>query len=80
MPAQPEYEEETKLKAIFSELKDGFRKLETLSSARQQSSVKDLVAKMQDAKTWDPYFRPLSPCALLIAQHIVLTVWILAGW
>lgn len=44
-------EQEARLQVIFGELKDGFSRLETLSLARQQASLKELTAKMQEAKT-----------------------------
>jgi hypothetical protein len=44
-------EQEPKLQVLFSELKDGFKSLSTLPPARQQSNLKTLTAKMQEAKT-----------------------------
>lgn len=48
---ESEYEQETKLKKIFLELKDGFKKLDSIpDAAKQQSLLKDLTAKMQEGK------------------------------
>lgn len=44
-------EQELKLQIIFDELKNGFKKLEDLAPARQQASLKELTAKMLEAKT-----------------------------
>jgi len=46
-----QFEQEPKLQVIFTELKDGFRTLSTLPAARQQADLKNLTAKMQEAKT-----------------------------
>ena len=43
-------EQETKLQVLFSELRDGFKKLEPLPLARQQAALKELTVKMQEVK------------------------------
>lgn len=51
MASSGKYEQETKLAAIFSELKDGFKKVDGISDTnKQQTLLRDLTNKMQDAK------------------------------
>ncbi|KAK9915749.1 hypothetical protein WJX75_003579 [Coccomyxa subellipsoidea] len=45
------YEQEAKLTSIYGELRDGFKKVDGISDInRQQSLLKDLTSKMQEAK------------------------------
>ena len=41
---------EEKVQLLFTDLKDGFAKLEKLPPAKQTASLKELTAKMQEAK------------------------------
>lgn len=45
------YEQENKLETIFQSLGRGFKALDGLSDAKQQASLKELTAQMQEAKT-----------------------------
>ena len=50
--AAGEYEQETKLNKLFTDLRTGFQKLEGLKDPNKQASLlKDLTSKMQEAKT-----------------------------
>ena len=52
MAAAEKYEQEVKIAKIFSELKDGFKKVDATSDPnKQQTILKDLTARMQDVKT-----------------------------
>ena len=51
MQGSGKYDQEAKLSAIFSELRDGFKKADGISdTSRQQALLRDLTDKMQDAK------------------------------
>ena len=41
---------EEKVQLLFAELKTGFGKVETVPAGKQQAMLKDLTAKMQEAK------------------------------
>ena len=52
MAASEKYEQEVKVAKIFSELRDGFKRVDATSdSNKQQALLKDLTARMQDVKT-----------------------------
>lgn len=51
MSAQTQ-ELEEKVQLIFTDLKDGFTKIEKLSATKQAPMLKELTAKMQEAKGW----------------------------
>ncbi|EIE27118.1 hypothetical protein COCSUDRAFT_55142 [Coccomyxa subellipsoidea C-169] len=51
MSTAGKYEQEAKLTAIYAELRDGFKKADGISDLnKQQSLLKDLTSKMQEAK------------------------------
>ena len=51
MSTAGKYEQEAKLTAIYAELQDGFKKADGISDLnKQQSLLKDLTSKMQEAK------------------------------
>ena len=52
MAGQEKYDQEVKVAKIFSELRDGFKKVDATSDTnKQQNILKDLTARMQDVKT-----------------------------
>lgn len=52
MAGSEKYEQETKVAAIFIELKDGFKKVDATSDInKQQNILRDLTGRMQDVKT-----------------------------
>ena len=57
-PEDRVYEQEVRLNNLFDSLSEGFRKMDKLSESKRQASLKDMTAKMQEAKTYvDVYFR-----------------------
>lgn len=44
---------EEKVQLLFTDLKNGFTKVEAASASKQQAMLKDLTAKMQEAKGYD---------------------------
>lgn len=52
MASSEKYDQEVKVANIFSELKDGFKKVDATSDTnKQQTILRDLTARMQDVKT-----------------------------
>ena len=52
MAASEKYDQEKNVFKIFSELKNGFQKVDATSDInKQQTLLRDLTARMQDVKT-----------------------------
>ena len=50
---ETQYEQETKLEKLFSDLQAGFKKMEGIADPNKQSNLlKDLTNKMQEAKRY----------------------------
>mgnify|MGYP001810598826 CR=1 FL=1 len=45
------YDQELQLERLFHSLSQGFQKLDKMSEAKQQASLRELTAQMQEAKT-----------------------------